>query len=298
MKIRLALALIRLLSWIPLRLLHYAAIAPAWVLYFLPWRKHAVIRKNLALAFPEMSTAERRVLHRRNLIEMSRLALESGAVWCWPASRLRRHLRSLSGWEEVDAAQKTGRGVLLVGGHIGNWELGSLAVSLFGPFCGLYKPPRQPAVDQAVTHSRSRFGARLIPAGSPAMRQMLRELKRGGTVGLLMDQLPRQGEGVYAPFFGQPALTMNLVHRLAERTGCAVFFGYSERLPGGQGWRMGFEAILPEMYDQNPEAAATAMNHQLERLIRRQPAQYLWLYKRFALPPPGMADPYQQDPIR
>ncbi|MGY6555524.1 MAG: lysophospholipid acyltransferase family protein [Wenzhouxiangella sp.] len=294
MKIRLALALIRLLSWLPLRLLYFLAIGPALLLYLLPWRKHAVIRTNLALAFPELSRAERQALHRRHLIELTRLALESGAVWRWSAQRLRHHLRHLSGWDQVENARRSGQGVLLLGGHFGNWELSSLAVSLLGPFSGLYKPPRQVAVDQAVTRSRARFGARLIPAGSPAMRHMLRELKAGGTVGLLMDQLPRQGEGVYAPFFGRPALTMNLAHRLAERTGCAVFFAHAERLPRGRGWQMTFENMTAALRGAAPESAATAMNQRLERVIRRQPAQYLWLYKRFALPPTGMADPYQE----
>jgi len=294
MKIRLALALIRLLSWLPLPLLHRAAALPAGVLCRLPWRKHRVIRTNLAIAFPELDAGARRRLHREHLAEMVKLALESGAVWHWTASRLQKHLRETHGWEHVIAAQQAGRGVLLVGAHFGNWELSALAVSLRGPFSGLYKAPKEARVDRAVTRSRERFGARLIAAGSPAMRAMLRELKAGGTVGLLMDQLPRQGEGVYAPFFGRPALTMNLVHRLARRTGCAVILANGERLPAGRGWRIHFEPMDSAARGDDPIAAATAMNRQLERLIRRQPAQYLWLYKRFALPPPGLSDPYRE----
>ena len=294
MKIRLALALIRFLSWLPLPLLHHAAVLPARLLYRLPWRKHQVIQTNLAIAFPELGPAERRRLHRQHLVEMMRLALESGAVWHWSASRLQKHIREVRGWEHVSAARQAGRGVLLVGAHFGNWELSALSVSLRGPFSGLYKAPRDARTDHAVTRSRERFGARLIPAGSPAMRSLLRELKDGGTVGLLMDQLPRQGEGVYAPFFGRPALTMNLVHRLAQRTGCAVILGNSERLPGGRGWRLLFEPVDARVQDQDPVAAAGAVNQQLEQLIRRQPAQYLWLYKRYALPPPELSDPYRE----
>lgn len=292
MKIDLALALIRILSWIPLPLLYHSARPLAWLLYLMPWRKHAVIRTNLKIAFPALSAAELNKLHLQNLGEMARLVLESGAVWRWSGPRLQKHLLPIRGWEQVQAAQRDGRGVLLVGAHFGNWELSALAVSLLGPFSGIYKPPKQAQVDQALTRSRGRFGAKLIPAGSPAMRSMLRELKKGGTVGLLMDQLPRQGEGVHAPFFGRPALTMNLVHRLAARTGCAIFFGAAERCAGGRGWQMSFEPMSASVCTDDPIAAATAMNQYLEALIRRQPAQYLWLYKRYALPPPGMTDPY------
>lgn len=294
MKIRLALALIRFLSWLPLRLLHRLAVLPAALLYRLPWRKHQVIRTNLEIAFPELAPAERRRLHRQHLTELVRLALESGAVWNWSAERLQKHVREVHGWEHVSAASQAGRGVLLVGAHFGNWELSALLVSLRGPFSGLYKAPRDARADRAVTRSRERFGARLIPAGSPAMRGLLRELKAGGTVGLLMDQLPRRGEGVYAPFFGRPALTMILVHRLARRTDCAVILGNSERLPGGRGWRMRFEPVDAAVKGEDPVAAAAAMNRQLEGLIRRQPAQYLWLYKRYALPPPELPDPYRE----
>ncbi len=296
MKIRLALALIRFLSWLPLPLLYRLAVVPAAVLYRLPWRKHRVIETNLAIAFPDLQAAERAHLHRQHLIETVRLALESGAVWYWSAPRLDNHIREVHGWEHVHNAGKAGHGVLLIGAHFGNWELSALMVSRRVPFSGLYKAPRDARVDRAVTRSRERLGARLIPAGSAAMRGLLRELKAGGTVGLLMDQLPRLGDGVYAPFFGRPTLTMNLVHRLAQRTGCSVIFASTERLAGGRGWRMSFEPLDSTALTQDPIAAATQMNQQLEQLIRRQPAQYLWLYKRFALPPPGQSDPYRETP--
>ncbi len=294
MKIFLALALIRFLSWLPLSFLYRAAVVPAALMYRLPWRKHRVIETNLAIAYPELDRDQRDTLHRRHLIEMMRLVMESGAVWRWSARRLEKHVRDVQGWQHVVAARDSGRGVLLIGAHFGNWEMSALLVSLRGPFSGLYKAPRDPRADRAVTQSRERFGARLIPAGSPAMRRLLRELKAGGTVGLLMDQLPRQGEGVYAPFFGRPALTMNLVHRLVQRTGCAVIFALAERLPGGRGWRMRFDPVDNEALSaEDPVAAAAAINRQLEQLISHRPEQYLWLYKRYAVPPPGRSDPYQ-----
>ena len=294
MKITLALALIRLLSWLPLRLIYWLAVIPGTLAYLLPWRKHRVIRTNLAIAFPELGAGERKRLHRHNLIEMMRLILESGAAWYWPAQRLEKHLRTPQGWEAVEAAQREGQGVLLIGAHLGNWELSSLVTSLKGPFCGLYKAPGDAAVDAALTRSRERFGARLIAAGSPAMRGLLRELKSGGTVGLLMDQLPRQGEGVYAPLFGRPTLTLTLVNRLARRTGCRVFFASIERLSAGRGWQLRCTPAPALVSGTDTIAAAAAINAQLEQAIRRVPAQYLWLYKRFGLPPPGLADPYRE----
>ncbi len=296
MRYHLALSLIRLLSWLPLPLLYHLAPLPAAILYWLPWRKHRVIRANLEIAFPELDPSERAQLHRAHLVEMMRLVLESGAIWHWPAAKLERHIQVMHGWDQVEAAQAAGRGVLLIGGHFGNWELSALLVSLRAPFSGLYKPPRSSRVDAALTRSRARFGARLIATGSPAMRIMLRELNQGGIVGLLMDQLPRQGEGVHAPFFGQPALSMRLVQRLAQRTGCATILTTCIRLPGGRGWSLRFETLPDTISGSDAVASATAMNRPLEQHIRSHPAQYLWLYKRFALPPEGVADPYLNPP--
>ena len=293
MKIVIALALIRVLSWLPLRPLYALADPVGRLLFRLPLRKHAVIRTNLAIAFPELSPEARARLHRGHLIEMVRMVLESGAIWHWSAERLQRHVRVVKGWSHVEAAQQAGRGVLLISGHLGSWELGPLLAGLNGGFSGLYKAPRDPRVDRAVTRSRGRFGAQLITTGSPAMRRLLRELKAGGVVGLLMDQQPRQGEGVWAPFFGRLALTMSLVHRLARRTDCAVIFGSVRRTTRPAGWEFHLAPVCETVAGDDPVAAATALNAHLERAIRSVPAQYLWLYKRWSLQPGDLGDPYR-----
>lgn len=296
MKITLALLLIRLLSWLPLPMLHWLALVPAGILYCLPWRKHRVIRTNLEIAFPEWTEREIKQMHRRNLVAMCRLVLESGAVWYWSSARLARAVREVHGRSHLELARRSGRGVLMIGAHHGNWEINALHVALEGPVSGLYKAPRDKRVDQAVAVSRTRFGTRLIATGSPAMRHMLRELKAGGTVGLLIDQQPRQGEGVFAPFFGRPALTMTLVNRLARRTGCVVIFSDCQRLPGGRGWRILYQPLDSSVANEDPVVAATALNRCLEERIREQPAQYLWLYKRFTLQPEGWKNPYRGGP--
>jgi KDO2-lipid IV(A) lauroyltransferase len=293
MKITLALMLLRLLSWFPLRLLYWLAVLPAWVLYWLPWRKHQIIRTNLEIAFPEESARAHRRMHRQNLAEMVRLILEMGAVWYWPARKIRRAIKHIKGQRHLDEARTAGRGVLLVAGHHGNWEINALYAGLDGPFSGLYKAPRDQNIDQALSASRKRFGASLIAAGSPAMRDILKALRAGSTVGLLMDQQPRLGQGVFAPFFGHPALTMTLVQRLARKTGCAVVFSDCQRLPRGQGWSLNYRALPAAVADADPVRAAGALNHCLEDAIRQAPAQYLWLYKRYALQPEGMNHPYR-----
>jgi len=289
---RLAIVLLRVLSRLPLPLLHRLAVPLAWIARFMPWRGHAVVRTNLAICFPDLGEAERERLYRRHLVEMMRLVLESGAVWYWPVDRLQRHVRQVDGWDDVVRTADRGKGVLLVGAHFGNWEILPLWVSLQQPITALYKAPRQAGFDRRVTQSRERFGARLVASGSPAMRKLIVGLKRGETIGLLADQQPKQGEGVFVNLFERPALTMTLVNRLARRTGCAVIFASAERLPDARGWRLRFEPADEAIADEDPASAINIMHRWLEREIRRNPAQYLWSYKRFSRQPDDRPSPY------
>lgn len=287
MRITLATALIRLLALIPLPMLYWTAVPLGWLARLIPWYRHKVIAANLKLCFPELSRRERRRLHRQHLIEMMRIVLESGAVWYWSRARLEKHVRRVEGWELVEKAHKAGRGVLVVGAHFGNWEILTLWISLKMKVSALYRAPKQPQVDKLITGSRSRFGARLIASGSPAMRHLLAALKQGGTIGMLCDQQPKQGEGVFVPFFGVPARTMTLVNRLARRTGCAVIFVTAERLPTGRGWALHFSKADASIAADDPKVGVRTMHRWLENEIRRDPAQYLWNYKRFSLRPEG-----------
>lgn len=277
----------RLLALLPLAWIHGLAVPLAAVLAWLPWRKHAVVRRNLETCFPNLSAGERHQLERRQRIELLRLAGELGALSHWSASRLDKHIRSDSGFELVEQAIAEGRGVLLVSGHLGNWEILNLELSRRLPMATLYLAPESPGLDRFITRARSRFGGRMIASGSAAMRELLRQIRDGGVVGIAADIQPKQGEGVFVPFFGVPALTMTLVNRLARKTGCAVIFCRAERLPDGAGWRMYFDRASDNITGDDPAQALEEMNDWLAASIRRQPAQYLWIYKRFSRRPPG-----------
>ena len=275
------------LALLPLPVLHASAVPLAWLLGRWPWKKHAVVRRNLQACFPEWTEAQRRRLERAQLIELIRLASELGALAHWSGARLQRHLVAVHGWNHVDSALAAGRGVLLVSGHLGNWEILNLELSRRIPMATLYLAPDRPAVDRFITRARSRFGGRMIPSGSAAMRGLLRQLRQGGAIGIAADIQPKQGEGVFAPFFGTPALTMTLVNRLARKTGCAVVFCQAQRMTGGRGWTLHFEPASEAMGGNDPEPALTIMNAWLESRIRRTPEQYLWIYKRFSRRPEG-----------
>ena len=130
-------------------------------------------------------------------------------------------------------AMKAGRGVILLGPHIGNWEFTSHYLANRYPFAAMYRPTRIREIDEALRKSRERIGAELVPATGTGLRRICRILKGGGLVGILPDQEPHKGHGVFAPFFGVPALTMTLVGDLHREFGSPVLFGWMERTAKG-----------------------------------------------------------------
>lgn len=256
-------------------------------------RTRHVTLVNLALCFPELSQRERRHLGRASVAHTGRFVLELGGIWSWPRERTLALVREVEGKEQVEEALRRGRGVLLITPHFGSWELVGLHVSVQFPLTTLYKPPRVVELEDFYSAARSRFGAQLVPATPSGIGALVKALRRGEAIGVLPDQDPGHGSGVFAPFFGVLANTSVLIPRLVERTGCAVFYICCQRLPQGRGFRLSYLPASEQLSSGDVEQATRAMNADLEQLIRRAPEQYLWSYKRFRMRPPGEKDPYR-----
>ncbi len=278
---------IALLGLLPLRFVHALAVPLGGLLYYLPWSKHRIIATNLGVCFPDLYRRQRKSLHRAHLVELMRLVLEAGAMWGWSKARLDRHVMLDESWDRVASASESGKGLLLVGGHLGNWEILNLYLSTRLPMVTLYRAPESRALDRFITWPRQRFGGRMVASGSPALRHLLSQLRSGRAAGIAADIQPKKGEGVFVDFFATPALTMTLVQRLARKTSCQVIFTWAERLPHGRGWKLHFSPADEHIADPDPMVALTGMNRWLEQAIKTAPAQYLWIYKRFSRRPEG-----------
>ncbi|MEM1080488.1 MAG: hypothetical protein AAGH65_02800 [Pseudomonadota bacterium] len=283
MKLILARLLLRVLSWLPLSVIRGLGPVIGWVVWRWPGRtfgrsKQKILRQ-INVAFPDLTPHEQQQLLRRNLTAMLITALEMGPVWSRSSQWLESNIQ-LDAGHALDEAIRSAQGVLIVSAHLGNWEAGALYVSHRYPLVYLYKPPKSKQVHELLIERRARFGGRFVAAGSAAMRSMIRQLRQGGTAGLMFDQLPKSGEGVDGLFFNQPVETMTLAHQLAKRTACRVFFAECTRQAGQRGWIVRMRE-LPGLAELEPAAAATVLNQTLERRIIEQPEQYLWQYERF-----------------
>ncbi|WP_305804284.1 lauroyl acyltransferase [Stenotrophomonas sp. YIM B06876] len=288
---RAAAALTRL-PWAVLRSL---ADALAWLWCRLDARESRVTRRNLELAFPEMDPAARARLQQAVLRTTARQALETLRLWTRPpAANLARHLGPRHGQALYDAALAAGKGVIVVAPHYGNWELLNQWLASRGPIAIVYAPPDSAVGDAFLQRVRGGDNVRQVRAEGAAVRQLLKVLKEGGAVGILPDQQPKNGDGVFVPFFGVPALTMTLVNRLAGRTGATVLYAWCERTGAGLDFSLHVEPAPAAIADPDPLLAASTLNAGIERIARRDPSQYQWTYKRYTLRPPGSgeADPY------
>jgi len=282
MKIFLGRLFLRTSAWVPLRVHRWLAARIAGIVHLIGWRKLEIAHANLARAYPEATPERVERICRANTGEMVGTLLECGPAWRRSQAWVQHHIVEVRGRRHVDTPLQAGQGVLVLGGHLGNWEVSILYGSLTLPIAYLYKPPRSEKVNRLLTEYRSRFDGEMIAIGGAAMRRAVRRLRSGQAVGMLFDQLPRGGDSVEVPFFGQSVATMTLPHRLIQTTGCAVVMGHCLRVRGG--WKIRFDPV-PDGDHSNPHVAAAAMNQVLERVVRDAPEQYLWQYRRFqALP--------------
>ncbi|MGI9324017.1 MAG: lysophospholipid acyltransferase family protein [Pseudomonadales bacterium] len=258
--------------------------------WYLGTRGKKVALTNLGHCRPDLTKAEQRRLARSCAKQTAWLVAEQGMVWYWPRERWAamiddRAARVLLDHATADGTQQnSASGTLLLVPHLGNWELLSLYLGTYG-VTALYNPPKLVSLDVPIRQARERNGARLLPIDRSGLKGLLTALDEGGLVAILPDQVPEPSAGVYAPFFGQPALTMTLAHRLIQRTEPTVLVAALLRTE--QGFELVVQQVDEQIADPDPTVSAEAMNAAIESLVQRAPAQYQWGYKRFKRPPPG-----------
>jgi KDO2-lipid IV(A) lauroyltransferase len=285
------IGLFRWLSRRSLGFLHTLGAGVGWLGYLLSPTYRRRFRDHVAQAGIAPPAA------RAAVAEAGRMIAELPFLWLRPESRPLSGFVRIEGAEHVEAVHAQGRGLLLLTPHLGCFEICAQAyaehfAATYGPITVLYRPARQPWLREVIEGSRARPGLATAPATLAGVRQMIRALRRGETVGLLPDQVPPEGMGEWAPFFGRSAYTMTLAARLAQQTGALPLLIWGERLAGGRGYTVRI-APMPEPLPADASAqaeSAAVMNRAMESLIRQCPQQYLWGYHRYKAPRAGAAD--------
>jgi len=286
-------ALLGLVAALPLRTVHAIGGFFGRVVYWCSPTYRRRLNENLERAgYSDAAT------RREAIAGAGRQGLET--PWIWKRSRDDLIARTtVADMPLVDRVLADGRPVMFLPPHLGCFEVTAQFYSAFRPeaktrpMTVLYRIPRKSILRPLVEAGRAAEGLRLAPAEMRGVRMLMKAMKNRELVGILPDQVPSRGEGVWAPFFGRWAYTMTLPARLALQFDAIVLFVYGERLPRGQGYRIHLQR-LQEALTGDPAHDAAVMNRGLESLVRQCPTQYLWGYNRYKVP--AGADPPPAQP--
>ena len=267
----------RLFSVLPLWLLHAVGAALGWLAFLASATYRRRFLANAALAGYRFAQVRAGVAHA------GRMVAELPRLWLGAPLPCR-----MEGTRHVDQAYAAGRGIVYLSPHLGCFELSAQAAALrwsaqHGPITVLYRPARQPWLARLMETARNRPGMQAVPTTLSGVRQMLKALRRGEAVGLLPDQVPPQGQGVWLPVFGRAAYTMTLAARLAQQTGAAVLLARCEREPRGRGFTVYIEPLAAPL-QASLEEGTLQISQAMEQVIRQCPEQYLWGYGRYKVP--------------
>ena len=288
---RILLATLWLLHWLPLSLQAVLGRGLGRLLYASAGARRRIALRNLALCFPAQSQAQRERLAREHFQWLGRSILERGLLWYASPARLRR-LIHVEG--DVLLAERSERPVMWLAPHFMALDVAGAAILLFQKRKGIsiYQEQSDAVMDAAIRRGRLRLGnAEIFPRDDSA-KALLRAIRRGDAFFNLPDMDFGERDAAFVPFFGVPAATLLAPSRLARALNMVVQPVIAETLPGGQGYRVRFMPAWAEFPSDDALADTAAMNRWIESEIRANPAQYLWVHKRFKTRPAGEAPLY------
>ncbi len=290
--VRFGLAVLCLFHWLPLGLQAACGNAFGRVGWHLAPARRRVALRNLELCFPEKSAPEREGLAREHFRWLGRSLLERGLLWYASPSRLKRLIR-VEG--DVHLAERSEKPVMWLAPHFMGLDVAGASVLLFQKRKGIsiYQRQSNAVLDRALRRGRLRLGNAEIFSRDEAGKALIRAIRRGDAFFNLPDMDFGTRDAAFVPFFGVEAVTLLAPSRLAKALDMIVQPVVAEILPGGQGYLVRYEPPWAGFPSDDPVADAARMNRWIESEIRRNPAQYLWVHRRFKTRPPGEPSLYR-----
>ena len=247
---------------------------------------YRITLRNIQACFPQMPAQDRETLTRKSLEATSTMAIETPAVWFRGKGWRDKAVVAVECQALFDEALASGRGIVLLVPHFGNWELIGQWTATFRSVTALYRTPKIAALDHTLRKAREQKSENeTVPASPRGVLALVKALSKGGMTIILPDQQPAPEGGIFSPFFGVQALTMTLANRLFVKTQPVVLFAYARRVQDG--FVIGFDEPDAEVYSADPQISVDAMNRSIEKLVLTAPEQYQWEYKRFRRQPDG-----------
>lgn len=283
------LGLFYLLGRIPLRFSLKIGAGLGFLFYHLAKSRRRIAEINIALCFPELSAIEQQQLVRATLREVGINVMEGAAALWGSHAMFKRCPSVITGLEHVAAAREAGRGILLIGAHFTTIDVAGRIFTTHGKFDVLYRTDPNPLFDYVIKRARETFAGDAIASND--MRQMIKNLRKGHMIWYAPDQDYNTPHRVFAPFFGVQAATIIGTSRIAK-LGRAVVMPLSHYRDSDGCYHITIGAPWDDFPSGDDVADATRTNAAIEAAVRKHPAQYLWVHRRFKRRPPGEPDIY------
>lgn len=278
---------LRMFSLLPFKWAQGLGAGMGWLMWKLPNRSRETARTNLGHCFPELSAEQHEDLLGRTLMDTGRSVAESACAWMWKPAKTLSLIKEVEGEHLLKEGIASGQGLVCITSHLGNWEvLNHYYCSQCSPII-FYRPPKQKAVDELLKRQRTQLGNKVAASTREGIISVMREVRRGGAVGIPADPEPALKSGMFVPFFGVPALTSKFVPNLVKGGQATALFLHCVRLPDRSGFKVILESAPQALYSSDETEAVTAMSAVIERYVRQWPSQYMWTMKRFKKRPEG-----------
>lgn len=289
--IRLALGLLWLLQWLPLPILASLGDKLGRLLYKVARSRRRIALKNLALCFPDKTEAEREAIAQEHFAWLARSLLERAMLWWSPPERIKNLIQIEGDIELAEREYQTsGRPTMWLCPHFVALDVAGASILLCQkrPGASIYQRQSNPVIDDLMKKGRLRFGNAEIFPRSDSVKPLFRAIKQEGRGFFnLPDMDFGERDAAFVPFFGVPAATLLAPSRMARALNMVVQPVIAETLPKGQGWRIRYLPAMHGFPTADAEADTLRLNQMIEHEILKQPAQYLWVHKRFKTRPAG-----------
>ena len=286
---KLGLAFMWLLHWLPLPVLGRLGKAVGTLLYYVMGTRRRVALTNLQLCFPEMSEAERRKIGRQHFQYFARSLLERAILWWAPRERLEK-LIVVDPKLPLEAFKE--KPTVLLCPHFVCLEMVGVAITMHITGASMYMRQRNAVFDEALRRGRSRFNPNILVTRQDGIKPILRLLKQGMPFLMLPDMDFGLKDAEFVPFFGQSAATLTALPRIVSAVNGQVIPVVNSFLPGYRGWKVTFYPAWEDFPGGDVLAATRRMNAFIEDRIREHPAEYLWTHRRFKTRPDGQGSVY------
>lgn len=248
-----------------------------------------VVATNLGICFPQLSPIEKKTLINQHFSELGIMLMQTIKAFLSSTKKIQSEA-IIKGGEHIEACLEKNQGILLVAGHFTALDMGGKILCNKYPIAGMYRPHKHPLTEYIVTKSRLKYATKMFKRDE--LRPIIKHLKLGGILWYAPDQDYRRGQSVFVPFFGKQASTITATHQMARLSKCKVLFFHVQRNPSSPHYTLTISPPMDNFPSKDPIIDTTRVNQGIEQMIKRNPAEYLWVHKRFKTTEDDRKNPY------